>query len=202
MIEAVRALVVDGDTIDVGAERIRIHGIDAPEVAQRCANGRGGTWACGERAAERMAELVEASPVSCAPKSRDQYGRIVAVCRARGVDVGKALVREGLAWAFRRYSEDYAAQEDEAKRARRGVWRAETEPPWLYRAHRWDRAAAASPSPGCPIKGNVSRQGELIYHTPWSPWYDRTVVDEALGERWFCDEAEAAAAGWRSARWR
>lgn len=201
-IEAGRATVIDGDTIDVGSVRVRIHGIDTPELAQRCANGRGGIWACGERAAERMAELVQGASVSCAAQSRDQYGRIVAICWARGVDLGETLVREGLAWAFRRYSDAYLAPESEARRAMRGVWRADTEPPWSYRAHRWDQAAAASPTPGCPIKGNVSRQGERIYHAPWSPWYDRTVVDEARGERWFCDEAAALEAGWRPARWR
>ncbi len=54
----------------------------------------------------------------------------------------------------------------------------------------------------CPIKGNISKTGERIYHTPWSPWYSRTKINEATGERWFCDESEAAAAGWRAARFR
>lgn len=49
---------------------------------------------------------------------------------------------------------------------------------------------------------NVNRTGERIYHTPWSPWYDRTQIDETAGERWFCDEAEAIAAGWRAPCWR
>lgn len=65
---------------------------------------------------------------------------------------------------------------------------------------RWERAAAASPRPGCPIKGNINRDGERIYHTPWSPWYERVQIDESQGERWFCDEAEAEAAGWRAPR--
>ena len=202
VIEAPDAFVVDGDTIDVGAVRVRLHGIDAPEGGQRCANGRGGAWRCGDEAAQRMRDLVEGAPISCDALGRDQYGRVIAVCHVRGVDVGGQLVEEGLAWAFRRFSEDYVAQEDEARRARRGVWRAETDPPWVYREQRWQRAADAAPHPGCPIKGNINRQGEQIYHTPWSPWYDRTRIDEARGERWFCDEAEAVAAGWRPARWR
>ncbi len=75
------------------------------------------------------------------------------------------------------------------------------EAPWTYRENRWARAATASPRPGCPIKGNISvGSGEHIYHTPWSANYDRTVIDEAKGERWFCNEAEAIAAGWRPAR--
>ena len=52
---------------------------------------------------------------------------------------------------------------------------------------------------GCPIKGNIARDGERIYHTPWSPWYGRTQISAAKGERWFCDEGAAQAAGWRAA---
>ena len=85
--------------------------------------------------------------------------------------------------------------------ARLGVWQAETQPPWAFREDRWGRAVAEAPG-GCPIKGNINRDGERIYHTPWSPWYGRTQIDEAHGERWFCDEAEAVAAGWRAARGR
>jgi hypothetical protein len=77
-----------------------------------------------------------------------------------------------------------------------------TEAPWDFRADRWERAAAASPRPGCPIKGNIADDEEHIYHTPWSPWYSRTKIDEGKGERWFCDEAEAIEAGWRAARFR
>jgi hypothetical protein len=54
--------------------------------------------------------------------------------------------------------------------------------------------AGAAPRRGCPIKGNITSNGEKIYRVPWSPWYDRTGIDEARGERWFCDVAEAAAA--------
>ncbi len=65
-----------------------------------------------------------------------------------------------------------------------------------------DRAAAAAPVEGCPIKGNINQDGERIYHTPWSPWYDRTQINEAMGERWFCDEAAAVDSGWRTARFK
>ncbi len=63
-----------------------------------------------------------------------------------------------------------------------------------------DRAAAAAPVEGCPIKGNINAKSERIYHTPWSPWYDRTKINKAAGERWFCDEAAAVAADWRAAQ--
>lgn len=89
-----------------------------------------------------------------------------------------------------------------AREGAKGIWQAATEPPWDYRADKWERAAEASPRPGCPIKGNIANDGERIYHTPWSPWYSRTKINLGAGERWFCDEAEAIEAGWRPARFR
>jgi phosphatidylserine/phosphatidylglycerophosphate/cardiolipin synthase-like enzyme len=59
-------------------------------------------------------------------------------------------------------------------------------------------AKAAAPA-GCAIKGNISRQGERIFHKPGEQFYDRVQVDKSAGERWFCSEAEAVAAGWRRA---
>lgn len=196
------ARVIDGDTLDVGPVRIRLHGIDAPEAGQRCGTAAGGSWPCGDRATARLAGLVQGKEIECIARDRDAYGRIIAVCYAAGEEVNALLVREGLAWAFLRYSDDYEPVEAEAKAERIGVWQGEAETPWDYRANRWERAAAASPKPGCPIKGNINREGEKIYHTPWSPWYERTQIDESKGQRWFCDEAEAEAAGWRPARWR
>lgn len=195
------AEVVDGDGLRIGPIVIRLHGIDAPELGQRCAAQGKGTWRCDEAAADRLAELATGREIACEPLDRDAYGRIVARCSADGQDIAETLVSEGLVWAFRRYSADYGSLEDEARAAGRGIWQASTEAPWDYRADRWERAAAEAPD-GCPIKGNINAAGEQIYHTPWSPWYGRTKISEADGEHWFCDEAEAVAAGWRAARFR
>jgi endonuclease YncB( thermonuclease family) len=194
------ASVVDGDTLDLGAIRIRLHGIDAPEAGQSCRRASGRSWQCGTAATNRLAELAEGESVECLALDRDAYGRVIGECWHGEINLNATLVEEGLAWAFIRFSDDYAGIEAEARAARRGIWDGESETPWDYRANRWERAAAASPRHGCPIKGNINRQGEKIYHTPWSPWYERTIIDEEAGERWFCDEAEAVAAGWRPAR--
>jgi endonuclease YncB( thermonuclease family) len=193
------AIVVDGDTLDIGSVRIRLHGIDAPEADQRCAAARGGDWTCGAAATARLSELVEGQRVICAPRERDTYGRVIAVCLVDELDLGKALVTEGLAWAFLRYSADYAGLEEGPRKIGAGVWQADTATAWDWRASAWERAVAEAPG-GCPIKGNINRDGERIYHTPWSPWYARTRIDESRGKRWFCDEAEAIAAGWRAPR--
>lgn len=194
------ARVIDGDTVDIGPVRIRLHGIDAPESDQTCARVGGGTWNCGTASTKRLANLIDGETISCSALERDHYGRVIAVCYQNDVDLNALLVREGLAWAFTHFSEDYASLEVTARAAGVGVWQAESTPPWEYREQRWERAAAAAPRSGCPIKGNINRDGERIYHTPWSPWYDRVQIDEAQGQRWFCDEAEAQAAGWRAPR--
>lgn len=196
------AAVADGDTLEIGPVRIRLYGIDAPEAGQTCRRADGRSWQCGAEATARLAALVEGRRIECLARDRDAYGRVIAVCMAGRTNVNETMVTEGLAFAFTRYADDYAALEAGARAARRGIWQGEAAPPWEYRADRWARAAEEAPRRGCPIKGNINRKGERIYHTPWSPWYRRTRIDEAAGERWFCDEAEAISAGWRAPRWR
>ena len=61
-------------------------------------------------------------------------------------------------------------------------------------------AAPVKPSGSCVIKGNISSSGEKIYHVPGGGSYDVTVITASKGERWFCSEQAAEAAGWRKAR--
>ncbi len=69
-----------------------------------------------------------------------------------------------------------------------------------YRARRALKGGRTSPSSGCRIKGNINRRGECIYHVPGSRWYERTKISPGKGERWFCSEEEAIAAGCRAPR--
>lgn len=192
--------VIDGDTLEVDGERIRLYGIDAPEAGQACAMPGGGTWPCGRASIYLVERLVGGADVLCDHRTSDDFDRTLAVCTVDGVELNRALVEAGLAWSFRRYANDYDDAEDVAHAGGVGIWRADTEPAWQYRAHRWHVAAQKAPE-GCPIKGNINSEGERIYHAPWSPWYGRTKVDTAAGERWFCDEHEALAAGWRAPQW-
>lgn len=186
--------VIDGDTIELDGTVYRLNGIDAPEHGQRC-----GDWNCGEDATAALAEIVKGREVACDPISEDRYGRVIATCHADGTDIGGSMIDKGMAWAFVRYSDVYEADEAEARRRKDGVWTGRYMPPWEFRRARWEAAAQDAPE-GCPIKGNISRNGH-IYHPPWSPWYGRTRIDTSKGERWFCTEAEAVAAGWRAPYW-
>lgn len=186
--------VVDGDTFDLEGLRIRLFGIDAPEYGQSC-----GPLDCGKAALNALADILSAGPVRCDPIGTDLYGRSLARCRAGGFDVNREMVRRGMAWAFVRYADDYAADERVAKTSGIGIWQHPSQPAWEYRAEKWDRAERSAPG-GCAIKGNISASGK-IYHPPWSPWYDKTRIDPERGERWFCSEDEAIDAGWRAPVW-
>jgi len=189
--------LIDGDTFDVGSVRVRLYGIDAPEAGQRCQHAN---WDCGTEATNRLAQLVQGKNVNCHAVDWDRFGRIVARCFASGIDLASALTASGLAWAYVRFSGNYVGLEAKARSEYKGVWRAANQTPWDYRAAGWNHAAASGPRPRCPIKGNISTKGERIYHTPWPRAYAKTKINEGKGERWFCDEAEAVANGWRAAR--
>lgn len=142
--------VIDGDTVRMGDVVIRLDSIDAPELGQSCALPSGGTWKCAEAAAGRLEALTAGFDLACETHGDDLYGRIIATCRANGIDVEQVLVEEGLAWAFLRYSDVYAPHQERAMSARLGVWRAETEAPWDYRADRWEPRRAGLVAPGVP----------------------------------------------------
>lgn len=217
------ARAVDGDTLVVGGVRVRLYGVDAPESAQTCNDAGGKAYPCGAVAAEALKARVTEGPVRCEVRNRDQYGRAVASCSlAGGIDAGEYMVGKGLAVAYRQYSKDYIVMEDRAHAARQGIWAGSFEVPADYRkrtkaqevtgpaltaASRMSSGASTVNSgpgyqplqPGCGIKGNVSAKGERIYHVPGGTYYDSTRIDVADGERWFCSETEAQAAGWRKA---
>jgi endonuclease YncB( thermonuclease family) len=189
---------VDGDTLEVAGVTVRLFGVDAPEAGQDCGEADGGAWECGAAATARLAALLAAGEARCRARERDPYGRVIGACTVGGADLGETLVREGLAWAYTQYSDRYAETEAAARDAGAGVWRGPAQVAWDWRhAGAWSAASGSAAPEGCAIKGSVNVKGDRVYHTPESPWYDRIVVDPARGQRWFCDVAEAEAAGWR-----
>ncbi len=205
------ARVIDGDTLEVGGAKVRLYGIDAPESAQRCRSG-GRTWSCGREAARALARRIGSRRVACKERDRDRYGRMVAVCWVEGEDVNAWMAARGWAFAYRRYSMSYVVEEAAAKRAKRGIWQGDVVAPWEWR--RGERLAggrsAAQPAASqpaaqkergrCAIKGNISKSGTRIYHIPGGRFYGQTRINTSKGERWFCTEGEARAAGWRRSR--
>lgn len=199
--QATRFEVTDGDSIRVGSERIRLHGIDAPELAQDCLDARGRAWACGQWARTQLREITRGKRLNCTRLDTDRFGRTIATCFAGGQDIAQAMVERGAAVAFRRYGLDYVAAEEAARVARRGIWAGRFQHPDDWRAAtRQSEVMPVAGRGGCEIKGNISRSGERIYHIPGQRDYAKTMINERDGERWFCSEEEARAAGWRRAK--
>ncbi len=207
--------VTDGDTIRLEghATRIRLHGIDAPEDGQTCTNPHGTVWNCGDWVTLQVRARYDGATATCERRDTDRYGRMVAVCFVEGRDINEEIVRAGWAVAYRQYSWDYDLAEKAAQVTGAGLWAHDFVEPALYRREGQAAPAPAPPAPApaaerrpgqdppgaCVIKGNISNNGR-IYHMPHNQHYDRTVIDESQGERWFCTPEEAEAAGWRAAR--
>ena len=121
--------VIDGDTLKLDGTTFRLWGIDAPEAKQRC-----GDYPAGSLATGALEKLITGKRVECEKRATDRYGRTVALCRADGEDVSRAMVRLGMAWAFTRYSLDYVAEEQAAKGDGLGIHAHACEPAWQWRA--------------------------------------------------------------------
>ncbi|AFL51472.1 succinoglycan biosynthesis protein ExoI [Sinorhizobium fredii] len=137
-----RATVIDGDTIEIRGERIRLHGVDAPESWQRCGDGDGGAYRCGKDAAFALNRFLTASrPTRCDVLERDRYGRFVGICfRADGREINHWLVESGNAVDWEAYSKGAYADAQEFARSRgAGIWRGQFQLPCQARAERAKR---------------------------------------------------------------
>ena len=191
------ALVIDGDTLEISGQRIRLEGIDAPESAQTCQTADTKVYPCGSQSTRALSQIIGHETIACESLGTDKYGRMLGICFLDGEDINRYMVESGNAWAFVKYSQRYVWEEFKARTAKVGIWQGPAQPAWEFRHSGWQLAEASAPQ-GCAIKGNVSRNGR-IYHLPWQPWYGNVKIDETRGERWFCSEAEARDAGWRPA---
>jgi endonuclease YncB( thermonuclease family) len=128
-----KASVVDGDTIQIRDQRIRIHGIDAPESRQECTvNGK--AWRCGQQSALELSAWIASYTVLCSVISKDRYNRLVARCSVRGEDLARWSVSQGWALDWPQYSRgDYSDAQEQAKAAGVGMWRGTFTEPWIWR---------------------------------------------------------------------
>ena len=126
--------VNDGDSLRSGKLKIRIFGIDAPELKQQCQDQNGTVWACGLIARQQLENLLGADKLlHCKLRNVDRYGRLVMQCFRGTVDIGAAMVQSGHALAYRSFSQLYVAEEQHATSVRNGVWRGSFQPPWEWR---------------------------------------------------------------------
>lgn len=196
--------VIDGDTIEVlyeGEEKtVRYIGVDTPETVHPSRP----VECMGKEASDYNKSLVTGKTVALERdiSETDKYGRLLRYVYVDGIMVNELLVKEGYANVMTyppdiKYDQRFLALEQEARTGKRGLWSdvcsdAEAVTP----------APAASTNPNdasCIIKGNISASDEKIFHVPGCQSYEKTVITEEAGERWFCSEQEALQAGWRKA---
>lgn len=209
----------NGDQIVIGANRIRLAGIDAPSIDQLCLGPKGDRWTCGIAARDALAGHVGDKSWTCSTL-RIEKKQSVAKCMVDGEDIQQWMVENGWALSYTRNAHTYDAAEKTARAARVGLWQGAFIAPWDWRVRNNKTAilgatrppknarrillASASgpvaPSPDCTIKGNVNTAGECIYHKPTSRWYAKIQMKISKGTRWFCSVEDAEAAGCRETR--
>ena len=126
--------VIDGDTIRLGDVKIRFSGIDAPEINQTCVASEGKV-ACGKISRDLLIEKVTNNKISCTDEGKDFYGRVLGECFVNGESLSSYLVREGFAFAYRKYSNKFIEDEEYAKFNKLGMWSMEFQYPWDYRSN-------------------------------------------------------------------
>ncbi len=211
--------IVDGDTLAIGATKVRLEGIDAPETDQVCLNANGARWTCGIEARDQLAVHIGGREIRCSSSGIDAYQRTLGTCYFGDEDLNGWLVQQGWALAYVQYSSAYRQVEEDARANQRGLWQGAFIAPWDWR-HRNRKtvilgafsvpidaqtillgpsATEGAPSPECTIKGNISRNGERVYHVQGQRFYPKIKMAKGGGRRWFCTPEEAEAAGWRRA---
>ena len=193
-----RAQAITGDTLRLNGVVYRLAGIEAPERKQACIKPGNRRWRCGESALAALERMTRAKLITCAAAgSADTAGRTPATCKSDGRDVAADLVRDGHVFALSSLFGGYGPQEAEARERKAGLWNGDAERPSEYRAKAWETAKKASPD-GCPIKGTVGTAGKT-YVLPGAKDYAKAAIRAGKGERWFCSESDAAAAGFKPA---
>ena len=127
-----KARIIDGDTIHIKSNKIRLHGIDAPESKQTCKIDNQ-DWYCGKQSTKELKNLINNQKVECITNDVDRYNRYIAICFVDEININQWMVKNGWAIAYRYYSEDYVLEEKYANDKKLGIWKSEFIEPYAYR---------------------------------------------------------------------
>jgi endonuclease YncB( thermonuclease family) len=116
------ASVIDGDSLIVGGMEVRLYGIDAPELTQRCGHQGGSSHDCGRLSADYLERLIKGRSVACQSKGYTRTGIRIAVCTVAGHDLGRAMVAAGYAASFSQMTDAYTAEDQHARSKSAGLW--------------------------------------------------------------------------------
>jgi len=133
IISNTEVIVVDGDTIKFNNKKIRLHGIDTPEIKQICKNNKDEKYKCGIKAKLALINLINKNEIKCVINGKDRYKRLIGTCFIKDLNINSWLVKNGWALAYRKYSGRYTDEEDWAKNNLKGLWQGEFLEPWKWR---------------------------------------------------------------------
>lgn len=197
------ARVIDGDTIEIeGGERVRYIGIDTPETV----DPRKPVQCFGVEASNKNKELAEGKTVRLEKDTtdRDKYKRLLRYVYVGDDFINLELVKQGFAYSYSyppdiKYQKEIVAAQQEAEKSKSGLWNACPLDASKSATVPKEDISQENTSGDCTIKGNIGTTGEKIYHLVGCGSYAKTTIEENRGEKMFCSEAEAQAAGWRKA---
>ena len=211
--------VIDGDTIDVMVngtkERIRMIGVNTPETV----DPRKPVECFGREASSKTKSLLAGKKVILekddSQGDRDKYNRLLRyVVLPDSTNVNLALIEQGYAYEYTyntpyKYQADFKNAQKLAMNQQKGLWgtvcqkiaSSASKKPVVTQSKesKQQKTVSISSDSKCTIKGNISSNKDKIFHAPGCKSYDKTVIDESAGEKWFCSESEALQAGWRKA---
>ena len=124
--------VIDGDTIHLNGEKIRFSGIDTPELKKPCSINNEIIF-CGIEAKRLLVDKIASNEIKCISEGKDQYKRTLAECFVNDLSLSSYLVKNGYAFAYRKYSKKFIADEDFARSNNLGIWSMKFEYPWDWR---------------------------------------------------------------------
>ena len=127
-----KAITIDGDTIHINNNKIRLHGIDAPEIKQTCLINNN-KWNCGIESKNALENLLLKKEVICEINDIDRYSRFIGICFINKKNINQYMVKNGWAIAYRYYSLDYIEEEEIAKNNKVGIWQGSFIEPYLFR---------------------------------------------------------------------
>lgn len=201
--------IVDGDTfkakVGTKVETVRIIGIDTTETV----DPRKAVQCFGKEASAQLKKLLNGKTVTLIAnpaEDRDIYKRLLRYVEIDDKDIGASMIADGYAHSYKQYPhprlDAYNALEKTAREGNKGLWgscNASSASSKAAKKSGKTVSSAASSKTTCIIKGNISTTREKIYHVKGCKNYESTQIDTAAGERWFCSESDAKAAGWRKA---
>jgi endonuclease YncB( thermonuclease family) len=129
-----KAIIIDGDTIHIGKNKIRLYGIDAPEIKQTCTINKI-IWECGIDSSQALKNIISENEVQCEIMDIDRYRRFVAICFVKNINLSQYMVQNGWAIAYRYYTDDFINDEKIAKNNKVGIWQGKFQEPYLFRKH-------------------------------------------------------------------